>query len=195
MHENTTMNLLDRFFDSAASTADTARDRARLAARGNDRPSFGAVAMVGLLGAAGGAAASFLFDPTRGRARRARLADQGAAAVRKLLRDGDQAVKQVRSAVDARMAAVRAEHTTQARPIDDATLTDRVRSIVFRDDAVPKGDLNINVERGIVVLRGEIPDEAMKARIVSEVEGVDGVWSVRDLLHLPGEPAVTSAAS
>ena len=93
------------------------------------------------------------------------------------------------------MAAIQAGQTTQARAIDDATLTDRVRSIVFRDDAVPKGDLNINVERGIVVLRGEVPDEALKARIVSEVEGIDGVWSVRDLLHLPGEPAVTSAAT
>jgi osmotically-inducible protein OsmY len=195
MHENTTMNMLDRFFDSASSTADTARDRARLAAQGNDRPSFGAVALVGLLGAAGGAAASFLFDPARGRARRARLVDQGAAVVRQVVRNGEQAVKQVRSTVDARVAAVRAEHTPQARAMDDATLTDRVRSIVFRDESVPKGDLNINVERGIVVLRGEVPDEALKARIVSEVEAIDGVWSVRDLLHLPGEPAVTSAAT
>ena len=74
-------------------------------------------------------------------------------------------------------------------------MTDRVRSIAFRDDAVPKGDLNINVERGIVVLRGEVSDEAMKARLVSEVGAIEGVWSVRDLLHLPGEPAVASTAS
>jgi hypothetical protein len=189
------MNILDRFFDTASSTADTARDRARLAARGNDRPGFGSVALVGLLGAAGGALASFLFDPARGRARRARLVDQGTAAVRRALRSGEQTVKQVRSTVDGKVAAVRAERATQARAIDDATLTDRVRSIVFRDDAVPKGDLNINVERGIVVLRGEVPDEALKARLLSEVEAIEGVWSVRDLLHLPGEPAVTSAAT
>lgn len=189
------MNIFERLSDSASSTADTARDRARLATHGNDRPSFGSVALAGLLAAAVGAVASYLFDPSRGRARRARLADQGAAAVRNAVRSGEQAVKQVRSAVDGRVAAVRADHTTQVRAIDDATLTDRVRSIAFRDEAVPKGDLNINVERGIVVLRGEVPDEAMKARIVSEVEGIEGVWSVRDLLHLPGEPAVTSAAT
>ena len=189
------MNILDRFFDTASSTADTARDRARLAARGDDGPSYGLVALAGLLGAAGGALASFLLDPARGRSRRARLGDQGTAAVRRALRTGEQTVKQIRSTVDAKAAAVRAGRTTQARAIDDATLTDRVRSIVFRDDAVPKGDLNINVERGIVVLRGEIPDEALKARLVSEVEAIEGVWSVRDLLHLPGEPAVTSAAT
>ena len=186
------MNMIDRFFDSASSTADTARNRAQLAARGNDRPSFGAVALAGLLGAAGGAVASFLLDPTRGRARRARLADQGAAALRQAIRTGEQAVKQVRSTVDARVAAIRAGQTLQAHAIDDATLTDRVRSIVFRGDDVPKGDLNINVERGIVVLRGEVPDETLKARIVSEVEAVDGVWSVRDLLRLPGEALATA---
>lgn len=188
------MNVLERFFDSATSTADTARDRARLAANGTNRPSFGAVILAGILGAAGGAAASLLFDPDRGRARRARLADQGAATARRALRGGEQAVKQVRAAVDGRVASIRAEHTPQARAIDDATLTDRVRSIVLRGDDVPKGDLNINVERGIVVLRGEVPDEAMKARIVADVEAVDGVWSVRDLLHLPGEMAETAPA-
>lgn len=188
------MNMIDRFLDSASSTADTARDRARLAARGDDRPSFGAVAIAGLLGAAGAAVASFLLDPTRGRARRARLADQGAAAVRRAIRNGEQAVRQVRGTVEARVAEVRAGKTPQAHAMDDATLTDRVRSIVFRDDAIPKGDLNINVERGIVVLRGEVPDEAMRARLVSEVEAIDGVWSVRDLLHVPGE-AVAPAAT
>lgn len=188
------MNVLDRLLDSASSTADTARDRALLATRGSDRPSVGFVASAGLLGAAGGALASYLLDPARGRARRARLADQAATFLRRTMRNGEQAVKQVRSTVDARVAAVRAEHTTQARAIDDATLTDRVRSIVLRDEAVPKGVLNINVERGIVVRRGEVPDEAIKSRLVSEVEGIDGVWSVRDLLHLPGEPAVASTA-
>jgi len=104
-------------------------------------------------------------------------------------------IAQAKSAVEGRMAAIQAGQTTQARAIDDATLTDRVQSIVFRDEAVPKGDLNINVERGIVVLRGEVPDQEMRARIVSEVEGIEGVWSVRDLLHLPGEPAATAVAS
>lgn len=195
MHETITMNLLDRLSNSAASTAGTARDRASLAARGNRRPSLGAVAAAGLLGAAGGALASFLFDPARGRARRARFGDQAAAATRRAIRDGERAVGRVRGAVEARASAFRAARSTHVRAVDDATLTDRVRSVVFRDEAVPKGNLNINVERGIVVLRGEVPDEGMKASIVSEVEGIEGVWSVRDLLHLPGEPAVTSAAT
>jgi osmotically-inducible protein OsmY len=50
----------------------------------------------------------------------------------------------------------------------------------------------VNVERGIVVVRGEVPDEATRKRILAEVEAVEGVWSVHDLTHLPGEQAVSA---
>ena len=81
------------------------------------------------------------------------------------------------------------------RPIDDATVTDRVMSEVFRDPAIPKDTLNVNVERGVVVLRGEIVDDALRHQLVDRVERVEGVWSVRDLLHLPGEAAPTREAA
>jgi hypothetical protein len=184
---------LDQLSTSGRRSADLIRGRAELAARGDRGPGRVGGLLVGLLGAAFGAAAAFLFDPARGRARRARLTDQGAATVRRITRQGEGVVRRVRSDVEGKLAATRAAGSVEARPLDDATLTDRVQSVVFRDPSVPKGDLNINVERGIVVLRGEIPDEEMRARIVSEVEAVEGVWSVRDLLHLPGQPAPTAA--
>jgi osmotically-inducible protein OsmY len=184
---------LDQLSTSGRRSADLIRGRAELAARGDRGPGRVGGLLVGLLGAAFGAAAAFLFDPARGRARRARLTDQGAATVRRITRQSEGVVRRVRSDVEGKLAATRAAGSVEARPLDDATLTDRVQSVVFRDPSVPKGDLNINVERGIVVLRGEIPDEEMRARIVSEVEAVEGVWSVRDLLHLPGQPAPTAA--
>lgn len=174
-------------------SADVIRERAELAARGERGLGRGSGLLAGLFAAAAGAAAAFLLDPARGRARRARLTDQGAAMVRRLARQGERLVGRVRSDVEGKLAATRAAGSAEARPLDDATLTDRVQSVVFRDPSVPKGGLNINVERGIVVLRGEVPDDEMRARLVSEVEAVDGVWSVRDLLHLPGEPAQTAA--
>ena len=183
---------LDQLSTKGRRSADLIRERAELAARG-DRASARGGLLVGLLGAAAGAAAAFLFDPARGRARRAQLTDQAAAGVRRLARQAERTVGRVRGQVEGKLAASRAAGSPEARPLDDATLTDRVRSVVFRDPSVPKGDLNVNVERGIVVLRGEIPDDAMRSKIVSEVEAVDGVWSVRDLLHLPGEPAQTTA--
>lgn len=149
----------------------------------------------GFLGAAAGALAAFLLDPARGRARRARLADQAAAAARRAGRRAGQAMHRVRSDAAGKLEAARASRAPDARPIDDAALTDRVQSTVFRDAALPKGTVNVNVERGIVVLRGEVPDDATRRRLVGQVEAVDGVWSVRDLLHLPGEEALDVAAT
>jgi osmotically-inducible protein OsmY len=67
----------------------------------------------------------------------------------------------------------------------------KVETELFRDPAVPKGAINVNVEHGVVVLRGEVNDESLKHRLeelAGKVEGVDGV---RNLLHLPAEPAPT----
>ena len=189
------MNLLDRISSTAREGADEARDRARLAITGEPRRSPGGTLLAGALGALAGAAGALLLDPQRGRARRARLMDQGGAAIRRVVRQGEQLVRRIRSDVSGRVAAARAAGARDVRPIDDATLTDRIQSTIFRDDSVPKGDLNVNVERGIVVLRGEVPDEAMRSRLVAEVEAIEGVWSVRDLLHLPGEPAPTAAVA
>lgn len=185
------MNALDRFLASAQDAADAARARAGLMPAAPARPSRVRTLLAAIMGAAAGAIAAVLLDPARGRARRAQLADQGAATVRRTARNGGQLVRRLRSEIDGRIAAMNARRSLQARPLDDATLSDRVQSILFRDDSVPKGNININVERGIVVLRGEVQDDEQRARIVSEVESVEGVWSVRDLLHRPGEPAPT----
>lgn len=185
------MNLLNRFSSHAGSAARTTRQRAELAATGDRGPRAGSLIGTGLLAAAAGAIASFLLDPARGRARRARLRDQGAATARRVVRQAEQATNRVRSDVVGRMSAMRASRSPDTRPIDDATLGDRIQSSVFRDASMDKGSINLNVERGVVVLRGEVPDQETRERLVAEVEAVDGVWTVRDLLHLPGEEAAT----
>ena len=49
--------------------------------------------------------------------------------------------------------------------------------------------MSVNVEDGIVYLRGQIdsPDEI--ARLEQSARGVDGVRGVQNLLHRPGEEA------
>lgn len=182
------MNL-DTIRSAVLGTADTARERATLAARGNGGIGAAGTIVIGIIGAAAGAAAAFLLDPARGRARRAALLDQGGATVRKGQRTLGRTVHQLQSAATARLAAAKAGRALSTAPMDDVTLNDRVRSIVFRESGVAKDNLNVNVERGIVVLRGEVPDEDARQALVAEVEKIDGVWSVRDLLHLPGEAA------
>ncbi len=190
------MDLLTRLLHRGDDVANETRRRARLAASGNSGPGWMGALGLSALGAAAGAAAAMLLDPARGRARRARLADQSAAAVRRAGRQLERETRRVGAAVEGRVAAIRAagDHDGED-PGNDATIADRVQSELFADPSVPKGDLNINVEHGIVVLRGEIPDDAMRRELVQRAERIEGVWSVHDLMHLPGETAPTDVHS
>ncbi|HEY7463977.1 MAG TPA: BON domain-containing protein [Candidatus Limnocylindria bacterium] len=146
--------------------------------------------LLAALAASLGAVAALLFDPARGRARRARLLDQSAATVRRGLRDSTRSMRFAGSTLTGRFAALRGGHP--ATGIDnDATLKERVESELLGDPNVPKGALNINAEQGIVVLRGEVPDEDMRADLERRAGQIRGVWYVENLLHLPGEPALT----
>jgi osmotically-inducible protein OsmY len=75
---------------------------------------------------------------------------------------------------------------------NDPAIKNAVESEIFRPDDAPKGDVNVNVEYGIVVLRGEVPDREWMQRFVAGARGVRGVVDVRNLMHLPGEPAPTA---
>jgi osmotically-inducible protein OsmY len=73
--------------------------------------------------------------------------------------------------------------------VDDTTLTHKVESEIFRDDSVPKGQINVNAQEGVVQLRGEVPSEEMVSDLVEKTRSVEGVRDVENLLHLPGSPA------
>jgi hypothetical protein len=53
---------------------------------------------------------------------------------------------------------------------------------------VPKGQINVNVENGVVVLRGEVDSWDMVDDLVGRARSVQGVRDVENLLHLPGQP-------
>jgi gas vesicle protein len=142
------------------------------------------------LGAAVGAAAAILLDPARGRARRAQLVDRTAALARHGAHAGERHLRHLGSLAAGKVQAV-AARGEPAEWVNDATLKERVESELLRDSKVPKGQININAEQGIVVLRGEVPSERMRAKLVQRAGEVHGVWYVENLLHLPGEPAPT----
>jgi osmotically-inducible protein OsmY len=72
---------------------------------------------------------------------------------------------------------------------DDETLCQRVESQLFRDRHIPKGNLNISCEHGMVILRGELDSIADIGRIEERVRRVSGVRGVQNLLHPVGTPA------
>jgi gas vesicle protein len=144
----------------------------------------------GLLAATLGALAAFLFDPERGRARRARLGGESAAVLRRGWRGAERQGRILTSLAAGKVSALRAAAERPGEPANDATLKDRVESELLGDPGVPKGGINVNAEQGIVVLRGEVPDERTRADLEKRAGHVRGVWYVENLLHLPGEPAV-----
>lgn len=169
------------------------RARARIAGEPRGPGWLGALA-IGIIAGATGALAAFLMDPQRGRARRAQLADQGAASVRHAAREAERAVRVVASTAEGKLEAL-TQGGSRVASNDDVTLRDRAESILFRDPKVPKGSINISAERGTIVLRGEVPNARMRSKLVREAEKVEGAWGVTNLLHLPGEPAVEDLAA
>jgi osmotically-inducible protein OsmY len=143
-----------------------------------------------LLGATVGAAAAFLFDPDRGRARRAQLGSQSAGMARRGWRGAGRQGRLLAARVAGSLSAMRATGG-RGETANDSTLKDRVESELLRDASIPKGAININAEQGIVVLRGEVSSEEQRTALESRAAEVRGVWYVENLLHLPGEPAVT----
>ena len=72
---------------------------------------------------------------------------------------------------------------------DDETLRQRVESQLFRDRHIPKGNLNINCEHGMVILRGELDSPIEIAQLEERVRAMAGVGGVQNLLHPHGTPA------
>jgi hypothetical protein len=70
---------------------------------------------------------------------------------------------------------------------DDATLLDRVRSELFRDPELPKGDINLSAANGVVELRGQVAPDLIED-IGTRAAAVEGVVRVENLLHAPGTP-------
>ena len=143
--------------------------------------------MIAAITAGAAALAAYLLDPVRGRARRSRLVDQGAAVIRRSGRQSARVVRSARATASGRLAAARHVGPDGESFPDDVTLTSKVETTLFRDPAVPKGSINVNVERGIVVLRGEVADAEMRDRLATEAGQINGVWSVHNLLHLADE--------
>jgi osmotically-inducible protein OsmY len=72
--------------------------------------------------------------------------------------------------------------------VDDKTLAHKVETEIFRAPDAPKGDVSVDVQRGVAHLRGEVADEQWITRLGQEAEKVEGVKGVENLLHRPGTP-------
>jgi osmotically-inducible protein OsmY len=103
-----------------------------------------------------GALAAYFFDPDSGRRRRALVRDRLQGYVPKV---------------------------EEKRPQpDDVTLARKVETEIFRDADVPKGQINVNAENGVVVLRGEVGKPELISDLEEKTRKVQGVREVENLL-------------
>lgn len=132
-----------------------------------------------------GAALGYFLDPRHGRRRRHTTRDRSAALVRRGAHRARRVARHTSS--DAYGLARRAAHrfSRDAGELDDATLAHKVESIVFRAGDVPKGQINVNAERGVVYLRGQVDRPELLRSLEQRVRKVRGVRGVENRLHLP----------
>ena len=144
------------------------------------------------LGAAIGAALAYFFDPDTGNRRRSMTRDRVLAFFRRTGRQAGRAGQAAKSqAYGMTQKAVHLKERPKEQP-DDATLTAKVETELFRDADVPKGDINVNAENGVVFLRGQVEDESLIEALGKSAKKIQGVGEVENLLHTPGTPAPTS---
>jgi gas vesicle protein len=142
------------------------------------------------LGAAIGALLAYFFDPQNGKRRRKMTVDRTAAFVRARGREGARAGRGV--AAEAYGVSQKVQHLgEEPKDFDDATLANKVRSEALRGDEVPAGGVSVNVQGGVVQLRGEVKRQELIEELVDRVRSVQGVRDVENLLHVPGTPAPT----
>ncbi|MBA2361125.1 MAG: BON domain-containing protein [Actinobacteria bacterium] len=136
--------------------------------------------LLGLLGL--GAALKYLLDPEKGSGRRTMLRDRVGGMLRSRSRRLGAQTQDVSEAVEK-------GKDLKKTPTDDVTLARKVETEIFRDDDVPKGQINVNAENGKIVLRGEVGEQEMIVDLEERARNVQGVSDVENLLHLPGAPA------
>ena len=133
-----------------------------------------------LIGAAIGAAAAWFLDPDRGGDRRTQALGYARKGKEQAAQAGESFSQTVGSDDERAPAGER---------LNDPALQAKVESEIFRPDDAPKGDVSVNVEDGVVYLRGALDDPSAIESLRESASKVDGVRRVESLLHKPGEPA------
>jgi osmotically-inducible protein OsmY len=148
---------------------------------------------VAMAAGAAGVAGAYFLDPDNGRRRRHLARDRATAFLRRRKADASREAQFRKGQAEGVVKkAVRSTVPEKPAPNDPA-LADRVKSEIFRSADAPKGSVNVNVEGGIVYLRGEVDRPETITSLVESANSVDGVRAVENFLHTPDAEAAMKA--
>ncbi|HKG09223.1 MAG TPA: BON domain-containing protein [Gaiellaceae bacterium] len=137
-----------------------------------------------------GAALTYFFDPDSGKRRRAMARDRALAFFRQRGRQLGRTAGGVQA--EAQGLVQKAKHARADEKLadpNDASLARKVETEIFRDPEVPKGQIDVNAEDGVVILRGEVERPELIKDLEEKTRSVQGVKGVENLLHTPGTDA------
>lgn len=145
-------------------------------AAGERRPDLSRTVAAGGLGFCAGAAVAYLFDPVRGRARRARGRDKAAHATHELR--GGLGVLGRDLANRSRGSAAAVRYRVAGRWTDDRILYERVRAELGRHVSHPHA-VEVHVQDRVVTLTGDVlaDEEKRTHRAIRRIPGVKRVDS------------------
>ncbi len=123
------------------------------------------------LGAAAGAAVEYLFDPDRGRSRRAKVRDKLASGTQRS-RSGIETLTRDMAARSGGVVAA-ARYRVAGRDADDQVLHDRVRETLGRHVSHPRA-VHVEVSEGVATLTGDVlvGEEGPACRAIKRVPGI-----------------------
>ena len=139
-----------------------------------------------LMGAAAGAAAVWFLDPDTGAQRRNVAQDKAMSYARKGAAEAESKASYVAGQAAGAVQATKPSSTPPAEErLNDPALARKVESEIFRDEDAPKGAVSVNVEDGVVFLRGEVADDETIRQLAEGAAKVEGVRGVENLLRSP----------
>jgi hypothetical protein len=157
--------------------------------RSDPLPMLAAAAACGLVV---GALLEYFLDPRTGRRRRHTARDRSLSRLRRGERRAIMRARRAEShAVGVARRTINSRRRAEEQP-DDVTLAQKVESQLFRRAAVPKGQVSVNAEEGVVFLRGVMERQEDIERMGDEARRIEGVRDVENLVHRPGTPAPSS---
>jgi BON domain-containing protein len=155
-------------------------------------PSRTRLVATGALAAIG----AYFLDPQSGKRRRDVATDKVGKWLRRGKRETERKARYAEGA--AAGAAAKASPSTDRPPaetrLNDPALARKVETEIFSDaDSLARGAVSVNVENGVVYLRGQLEDESEIAKLGAKAQSVEGVRQVENLLHTPGSSAPTKS--
>jgi osmotically-inducible protein OsmY len=145
-----------------------------------------------LTGAATGAAAQYFLDAQAGARRRHTARDRALSLARRQAHEAAAKADYAAGHAKGKVASMKPTPSDDRKldELGDAALARKVETEIFRAEDAPKGKVDVNIEHGVVFLRGEVERHWIE-RLERDAEHVNGVKAVRNLLHPPGTPAPT----